>query len=52
MAKGNKRGHQHAIMPDGLIARIRLKIKSGGYNDPENGGRTAAQHAIRLALFI
>ena len=38
MAKGNKRGHQeHAIMPDGLIARIRLKIKSGGYNDPENG---------------
>ena len=38
MAKGDKRGHQeHPIMPDGLIARIRLKIKSGGYDDPENG---------------
>ena len=38
MAKGNKRGHkEHRMTPDGLIARVRLKIKPGGYNDPENG---------------
>lgn len=29
--------HKASLIPDGSVARVRLGIKSGGYNDPEHG---------------
>jgi hypothetical protein len=40
------------IIPRGTIARVRMTIKPGGYNDPIKAGRAATPRSAIQARFI